>query len=85
MYDKEKSGIKPNTIRKIEFTDERWTILMNHLLGHYKEGWIHIKNSKSGEVFHREITDVSIWDGIFIISWNHPNSNSENKEVQNGE
>jgi len=66
MYEKEKSGIKPNTIRKIEGFDERFNKLVS---GECKT--IVIENKETGEKFFREITDVSIWNDLFIISWKH--------------
>ncbi len=66
MFKKEISGIKPNTVRKIDEFDERFKKLA--------EGdcrIISIVNTETEEVFQRIITDVSIWGDLMIISWEH--------------
>ena len=67
FYYKEQDGSKPNTCRKIEESDPRDKIL--------SEGYpryIRIRNAGNPKLsFIRKITDVSYWDGIWIISWKH--------------
>ena len=67
MFEKEKDGRKPNTFRKIDEFDERFESLFNDCR------LITIENVCTGECFQRKITDVSVWDGWMIISWEHEN------------
>lgn len=63
---KERSGVKPNTQRKIDDADERFDLLRKGEID-----FIEIKCIETGEIFIREITDVSIYDGWMTISWRH--------------
>lgn len=65
MYEKEKSGVKTNTLRKIDEQDSRFKLLR---LGCRL---IFIQNKETGEEFGRRITDYTEWDGYAIISWQH--------------
>ena len=63
----ERDGLKPNTVRKDDPDDERFVSLDR---GEPKK--IRIRNSGNPSwVFTREITDVSYWNGFWIISWKH--------------
>ncbi len=66
-YNKEKSGIKPNTVREEHELDERFALLRKEP----HPQWIKIINRDTEEFFHRRITDVTIWNRLFIISWKH--------------
>jgi hypothetical protein len=69
-YFKELSGLKSNTVRKIPIGDEREEVLKRwEIVGDY--GKIKIRNSETKEYFTRVVTDVTIWDGLIIISWKH--------------
>lgn len=61
---KERSGRKPNTLRKQDLTDARFHIRPGELLA--------IQNTETGEVFERQVTDVTHWEGWTIFSWRHP-------------
>lgn len=63
MFQKEKSGAKSNTIRKIDLSDERFKLLRKGCRR------IVIINSVTYENFERYITDYTEWDGYAIISW----------------
>ncbi|MCD4759819.1 hypothetical protein K8R33_02945 [archaeon] len=71
MFGKEKFGSKCNTIRKLPIGDERedklriWASLVDY-------GQIAITNTRTKETFLRNVTDVTIWQGWMIISWEHP-------------
>lgn len=72
MYEKEKSGIKPNTLRKMVTEDDRFIALRRKLnTWDYQPSHICIENKETKEHFIREITDVTEWDGYLIISWRH--------------
>ena len=83
FYTKEADGRKPNTIRYLEKTDPRHTLLMNWICTQ-EFGAIEIvgvKDYNHVEGFTREITDVSLITKLmppisgrdcFIISWKHP-------------
>lgn len=75
-YQKEKSGIKNNTVRYFYFpdlTDKRIKLLNKFRKGEIKELEIEIclyKEVKQ-ESFVRRVTDVSIFNNHFIITWKH--------------
>jgi hypothetical protein len=69
-YLKELSGLKPNTIRRLPIGDEREEILRRwEIVGDC--GQIKIRNSLTKEYFTRNVSDVTIWEDIIIISWRH--------------
>lgn len=72
MFNKEKNGLKPNTIREIDEFDDRF-----RKLAEFETNLITIKNSETGETFTRKITDISIWKNIMIISWKHEEVSNE--------
>lgn len=64
-YEKEKDGRKPNTLRSNKSYAE-------HLSSEVMQPTIIIiENSKTGEYFTRQITDITIWQDWVIISWKH--------------
>ena len=74
-FEKEKSGIKNNTFRKIDYGDLRFIELIKFSKGKIKNLDIKIVCNKSESIltdyFFREIKDVSIYDGYMIITWKH--------------
>ena len=66
MFEKERDGRKPNTIREMDEFDNRFK-----LLAESKAHLITIVNTETQEAFTRKITDVSIWKNIMIISWEY--------------
>ena len=71
-YEKEKSGIKNNTVRRWEILDKRFEILALFEIGHIKELFIEIVNTETKESFIRKVRDVSSFGigGVnFIITW----------------
>lgn len=74
-YSKEIVGMKPNTARILTKDDPRFQMLQNIMKrGRYGEIGhryiIFIKDTKTGKIFGRYITDVSFWKNICVISWN---------------
>lgn len=67
MYEKEKSGRKPNTLRLVGGTKEVRLNRATH---------VRIRKGYTKECFTRKITDVTKWKGVWIISWN-PNERKE--------
>ena len=61
MYEKEKSGKKPNTLRKDTIRLRKQLDCATH---------IRIRKGYTKEYFTRKITDDTRWDGYIIISWN---------------
>ena len=73
MYEKEISGQKNNTVRKLDPQDMRCfelaQIAESSLYDEVEGFKIKIKKSGTEEFFERSIKDVSFWDGIWIITW----------------
>jgi hypothetical protein len=69
-YIKELSGKKCNTCRKKDNpTDSRFVLLDDFRHGKINELEIQITNTETGASFTRKITDVTIFEEIYIISW----------------
>ncbi|MGL5648321.1 MAG: hypothetical protein ACRDDY_10750 [Clostridium sp.] len=79
-YEKEKIGVKSNTVRKIypeEFKFKRIKCLLEELENSNNrirmllemDLWIEITNTETGESFERHIWDITEFDGYYIISW----------------
>ena len=71
-YEKEKSGIKNNTVRCWEMFDKRFETLASFEIGYIKELFIEIVNTETKESFVRKVRDVSSFGigGVnFIITW----------------
>jgi len=72
IFWKERNGVKNNTVRRIDLSDDRFT----HLIAWSEIGWndgdilIEIVNTKNSDSFIREIRDITIWDDLIIITWN---------------
>ena len=71
MFSKEREGLKPCTIRRISL----WSELKDfeQFLTHYNlhDQLYHIKiiNSSTHEEFERIITDITQFEGLWVISW----------------
>ena len=67
-WQKEKDGIKPNTVRYIDMME--WGVYSAHDIQ-----YISIVHAESGHTFHRKITDMTCAtvgkQPIFIFSWDH--------------
>jgi len=68
-FEKEKSGVKPNTFRKIKGENGRFGLLRRGFVER-----IRIVNSITGDYFERTITDYTEYDDWAIISWKHPST-----------
>jgi hypothetical protein len=71
-WNKENSGRKRNTVRKRnpnEPNDERFDILDDWIAGKEELLRVEIENTKTGECFTQLASDVTKWEGIYIISW----------------
>ena len=66
FYDLEKSGLKCNTVRELNWSDK---MLFDDAEPYIES--ICIINSKTGEKFYKALTNISEWSGIYIFSW-HP-------------
>lgn len=66
---KEHLNIKCNTARFFEGNDQRKELLDLYISQEISSLIVCMKNSKTGEVFRRMVTDVSILHGCYIISW----------------
>jgi len=71
FYEKEIRGIKPNTVRIFEKNDIRFKVLNDFIDGDYDILYIQIINTETKKSFIRAISDVSLYNGYYIISWQH--------------
>lgn len=86
MFKKEQSGIKPNTVRQLTLEEAAPLLLP---CDDFKElvDTIQIVESKTGEFFTRELTDITYYDDRFIFSWKHVSSSTikEGKKMNKGQ
>ena len=71
-WNKEKLGLKSNTVRKRdpeEPDDERFELLDEWINRPLNEINIEIENTETGKTFSRNVSDVTLWEGMYIISW----------------
>jgi len=71
---KERIGLKPNTEREIDLNDDRFRLLFdwaNDMTNETRQLFIDIESVDERIIFRREVTDVSFWKNICIISWRH--------------
>jgi len=69
-YRKEYLGLKRNTVRDLtEDTDIRKELLDDFISGKLDNLFIRIIKTSTSESFERKVTDVTIFQGIYIISW----------------
>lgn len=70
-YEKEKSGLKPNTERTVDWKDQRfktlakWSVTLDY-------GIVRIVNTADGESFERQVQDVTFFGSLAVISWRGP-------------
>ena len=64
VFEKEKSGKKPFTIREIDVDNRFEWITAMWRLGEF--GYIQIINSENKESFKRRITDITYWDNNLV-------------------
>ena len=73
-YEKEKSGIKNNTVRRWERFDKRFKLLDDFKDDFIDELYIEVINKETKESFIRKVRDVTLcdFDGklLYIITWN---------------
>jgi hypothetical protein len=69
-FRKEFLGLKRNTVRKGETEDIRFDLLGAFIAGRCTDLSISIFNTENHlEFFERRVTDVTLWEGFYIISW----------------
>lgn len=71
FFEKERNGLKPNTVRVIDLDDERFLTLEQWAFNNKPLGEIQIMNPNTGAGFRRKVKDVSFWNRFCIISWEH--------------
>ncbi|KDE68982.1 hypothetical protein MWG07_09210 [Fusobacterium necrophorum] len=75
FFEKEKSGLKCNTVRVFDTYDDRIKFLYNVFSEKEKDVFIEIENTETKEKFQRVISDVSTFkignEEVYIISWRH--------------
>lgn len=70
FYAKEESGVKNNTVRIEDLSDERFILLERSILQGFPLS-IKIVNNKTFESFTRVIQDISNYQGLVVITWRH--------------
>lgn len=69
-YRKEYLGLKRNTVRKFGLEpDVREELLNKYLIGELDNLYIRIIKTSTSESFERQVTDVTLFEGIYVISW----------------
>lgn len=69
---KEYLGLKCNTVRKKGSDDDvRFILLIDFLEEDLNLLEIEIINTETNESFVRTVTDVTLYEDIYIISWRH--------------
>lgn len=77
-FEKERDGLKPNTVRVVDIEDKRFIKLLGMEEFGYEPGEIKIKivdAEDPSRFFIRDIKDISVWNSLMIISWVHGDSN----------
>lgn len=78
FYQKEKSGYKNNTVRKVDWNDERFKLLKEYSEYKHPIAYLQIKNvDEVGKQIGRSqddsfcvlIKDVTFWEDLCIITW----------------
>lgn len=80
FYEKERKGIKNNTVRIIDIDDMRFFDLNYYMIHGFKPGEIQIEIVNNDEIdryFVRDIVDISVYRDQMIISWNHKNAGEQ--------
>lgn len=68
-YKKEFQGLKRNTVRDVKIPDIRQEVLMDYHKGRINDLTITLINIESKEEFTRQVTDVTFFKDLWIISW----------------
>ena len=69
-WNKEKSGLKKNTVRVVDVNDERFKLIKHYEpLMTKKHFFINIVNTETKEVFSRCLTDITYFENMVILSW----------------
>jgi hypothetical protein len=71
FYTKERAGIKNNTVREIDLNEDRFLELIHSMIEGFNDGDLKIEIQCDGFNFIRDITDISIWNNLMIITWRH--------------
>lgn len=72
FYQKEITGIKNNTIRRISAGDEREDEISQYMAGLLPVLEIEIVlTTNPKEKFKRAVSDISYYEGYVIITWHH--------------
>lgn len=78
FYFKEKSGLKNNTVRKVDLADERFQVLKKFSEYAFPIAYIQIKNinedgkqtgNSFNDAFCRLIKDVTFYENLVIVTW----------------
>jgi len=70
FYEKERSGIKNNTLRELKDDADQKTV--SSFESSFLKGeipLIKIYNKRTGESFERELKDISVYEGFVVFTW----------------
>lgn len=71
FYVKEKSGVKNNTVRRINNNDQRFKVLREYTYSQF-DLIIKINNADNpSQSFSRLVKDVTFFEDLVIITWQH--------------
>ena len=73
-FEKERDGIKNNTVREIDLNDSRFIKLITyHQIGWNKDDIFIELYCEDVHPFRivRSIRDISIWNNLMVITWEH--------------
>jgi len=73
FFEKERDGVKNNTVRKIDLNDDRFLDLVAWAVEGWNDGEIQIiiqRGDNPDDYFIRDIRDISIFNDLMVITWN---------------
>ena len=85
FYTKERAGVKNNTTREIDLNDDRFLELITSMMNGFDDGDLKIEIIRAphkDDSFTRDIRDISVYNNLIIITWNHKvNTKSKKEEI----
>lgn len=73
IFEKERDGVKNNTVRRIDLNDERFQDLVYWSVEGWNDGELQIiiqRGNNDKDFFIRDIRDITIFNDLMVITWN---------------